>query len=396
MLDMARSEDGFATRAIHAGQGHDPSTGAVVVPIYQTATFAHEAVDRHKGYSYSRASNPTRTALETCLASLESADAGVAFASGLAACAAILDLLRHGDEVVAVSDLYGGVYRLFEQLYRPRGLIFTYVEAEQLAAADPLSPQTRLLWLETPTNPLLNVLDIAAAAQVAHRHNAQLVVDNTFASPYLQRPLEQGADIVVHSTTKYIGGHSDVIGGVVVTNDNVTAERLRFLQKAAGAVPSPLDCWLILRGAKTLAVRMREHSANARVVAEYLRDHPLVNRVFWPGFEDHPGHETATRQMDDYGGMVSFTLPVPRLAVTFVSRLRLFTLAESLGGVESLVDHPATMTHASMRDTAFAPAAELVRLSVGLEEPADLVADLDQALDSLTGIGSTPSAAAGR
>ena len=372
----------FETRAIHEGQEPDPATGAVTVPIYQTSTFVQETVGEHKGYDYSRAANPTRTALELCLASLEGAEHGVAFSSGLGAVTTILHLVAPGERVVCVNDVYGGVYRMFTQVYAPKGYEFEFVSAPELSAhlAEHLDERTRAVWLETPTNPLLNVVDIRAAAEAAHAAGAMVVVDNTFATPYLQRPLELGADLVVHSTTKYLGGHSDLIGGFAATNDPTVAERLYFLQKSLGAVPGPFDCWLVLRGLKTLAVRMRKHCENAQAVAAFLDGHPKVEQVLFPGLESHPGHETAKRQMADFGGMVSFLAESEEEAVAVCARTRVWRLAESLGGVESLIEHPARMTHASTADAPFAAPRNLVRLSVGIESADDLVADLEAAL----------------
>jgi cystathionine beta-lyase/cystathionine gamma-synthase len=368
----------FETRAIHDGQEPDPTTGAVIVPIYQTTTFAQSAVGEHKGYDYARVGNPTRTALETCLASLEGAAHGLAFSSGLGATTTIMHLVDPGEQVVCVNDVYGGVYRMFSQVYEPKGYRFAYAKPADIAGA--LDESTRLVWIESPTNPLLNIVDIRAVADAAHAVGALVVVDNTFATPYLQRPLELGADLVVHSTTKYLGGHSDVIGGFVATSDDKVAERLRFLQKSLGAVPGPFDCWLVLRGLKTLAVRMERHCANARRIAEFLEGHAAVKQVLYPGLASHPGHQLAARQMADFGGMVSFLAASEDEALALVARTKLFTLAESLGGVESLIEHPARMTHASTATGPFAAPAELVRLSVGIEGVDDLVADLAQAL----------------
>jgi cystathionine gamma-synthase len=372
----------FETRAIHDGQEPDPATGAVTVPIYQTSTYVQDAVGEHKGYDYARVANPTRTALQLCLASLESAEHGLAFSSGLGAVTTIMHLLSPGDRVVAVNDVYGGVYRMFSQVYEPKGYEFAWVSAADLGAglADHLDERTRIVWLETPTNPLLNVIDIRAAADAAHAAGAMVVVDNTFATPYLQRPLELGADIVVHSTTKYLGGHSDVVGGFAATNDPTVAERLQFLQKSLGAVPGPFDCWLVLRGIKTLAVRMRQHCENAHVIALWLSRHARVEQVLYPGLPTHPGHEIAARQMRDFGGMISFLVESEEEAVELVARTQVFQLAESLGGVESLIEHPARMTHASTADAPFAAPRNLVRLSVGLESAEDLLADLEAAL----------------
>jgi cystathionine beta-lyase/cystathionine gamma-synthase len=372
----------FETRAIHDGQDPDPATGAVTVPIYQTSTYVQEAVGEHKGYDYSRVANPTRTALQLCLASLESAEHGLAFSSGLGATTTIMHLVSPGDRIVAVNDVYGGVYRMFSQVYEPKGYEFTWLPAAEIGdnLAEHLDERTRIVWLETPTNPLLNVIDIGAAAEAAHAAGALVVVDNTFATPYLQRPLELGADIVVHSTTKYLGGHSDVVGGFAATNDPTIAERLQFLQKSLGAVPGPFDCWLVLRGIKTLAVRMRQHCQNAHEVAIWLSRHPLVEQVLYPGLPTHPGHEIAAKQMRDFGGMISFLVETEDEAVALVARTKIFQLAESLGGVESLIEHPARMTHASTADAPFAAPKNLIRLSVGLESAEDLVGDLEAAL----------------
>jgi cystathionine beta-lyase/cystathionine gamma-synthase len=372
----------FETRAIHEGQEPDPATGAVTVPIYQTSTYVQEAVGEHKGYDYARVANPTRTALQLCLASLESAEHGLAFASGLGAVTTIMHLISPGDRVVAVNDVYGGVYRMFSQVYEPKGYEFTWLPAADISdkLAEHLDERTRIVWLETPTNPLLNVIDIRAAAEAAHAAGALVVVDNTFATPYLQRPLELGADIVVHSTTKYLGGHSDVVGGFAATNDPTIAERLQFLQKSLGAVPGPFDCWLVLRGIKTLAVRMRRHSENAEVIALWLSRHPLVEQVLYPGLPTHPGHTIAAKQMRHFGGMISFLVETEDEAVALVARTKIFQLAESLGGVESLIEHPARMTHASTAEAPFAAPRNLIRLSVGLESAEDLVADLEAAL----------------
>jgi cystathionine gamma-synthase len=371
----------FETRAIHEGQEPDPSTGAVTVPIYQTSTYAQEAVGVHKGYDYARVANPTRTALQLCLASLESAEHGIAFASGLGAVTTIMHLVNPGDRVVLIADVYGGVYRMTSQVYEPKGYVFEYLPAEEFVNLGAhLDERTRLVWIETPSNPMLNVVDIRAAADAAHAAGAILAVDNTFATPYLQRPLELGADIVVHSTTKYLSGHSDVVGGFAATNDPTIAERLYFLQKSLGAVPGPFDCWLVLRGIKTLAVRMREHCKNAHAIAGWLARHPRVEKVLYPGLPTHPGHPIAARQMRDFGGMVSFLAESEEEAVAIVGRTSVFTLAESLGSVESLIEHPARMTHASTADAPFASPRNLVRLSVGIESVEDLIADLEAAL----------------
>jgi cystathionine beta-lyase/cystathionine gamma-synthase len=372
----------FETRAIHEGQEPDPATGSVTVPIYQTSTYVQEAVGVHKGYDYARVANPTRTALQLCLASLEGAEHGVAYSSGMGAVTTVMHLVSPLERVVCVNDVYGGVYRLFSQVYEPKGYEFEFlgVDAINRSLRDHIDERTRIVWLETPTNPLLNIVDIRAAAEAAHEVGAMVVVDNTFATPYLQRPLELGADIVVHSTTKYLGGHSDVVGGFVATNDPTVAERLYFLQKSLGAVPGPFDSWLVLRGLKTLAIRMRQHTENAKQVAEWLSGHEAVESVLYPGLPDHPGHEIAKRQMDDFGGMISFLAESEEAAVELVGRTKIWALAESLGGVESLIEHPARMTHASTAESSFAAPKNLVRLSVGIESADDLIADLEQAL----------------
>ena len=382
---MSTSEPGFATRAIHAGQEPDPETGAVVVPIYQTSTYAQSAVGEHRGYEYSRTGNPTRTALERCVASLEGGRHGLAFASGMAAESAIMQLLKPGDHTVAVDDLYGGTYRLFKRVLEPMGLTFSFVDGSEIQAVEAaFTDKTRMVWLESPTNPLLKLVDIAAVSRLAHEHGALVVVDNTFMSPYLQQPLALGADIVVHSATKFLGGHSDVVAGVLVVKTDELNERLAFIQNAVGAIPGPLDAWLVLRGIKTLAVRMREHDKNARLVAEFLAEHERVERVHYPGLPSHPQHALATRQMSGFGGMISFEvrggLPAAR---RLVERTRVFTLAESLGGVEALIELPAAMTHASIpaeTRRAHGVADGLVRISVGIEDVADLISDLDRAL----------------
>jgi cystathionine gamma-synthase len=368
----------FETRAIHEGQEPDPATGAVTVPIYQTSTYVQEAVGEHKGYDYSRTANPTRHALERCLASLEGADHGFAFASGMGATTTVAHLVSPGERVVAVNDVYGGTYRLFSKVYAPKGYNFEFAPAAELAGE--IDERTQLVWVETPTNPLLNVVDIRAVAGRAHEVGAIVVVDNTFATPYLQRPLELGADVVVHSTTKYLGGHSDLIGGFACTNDPTVAERLAFLQNSLGAVPGPFDAWLVLRGLKTLALRMQRHCENAEAVAGFLAGRPEVERVLYPGLADHPGHELAARQMSGFGGMVSFLAESAEEAHALAERTRIWKLAESLGGVESLIEVPAAMTHASTADAPFASPPSLVRLSVGIESADDLIADLEAAL----------------
>ncbi|HEV8193946.1 MAG TPA: cystathionine gamma-synthase [Ktedonobacterales bacterium] len=375
----------FATRAIHAGQEPDPTTGATITPIYQTSTYTQQGLGDNKGYEYSRSHNPTRTALQECLASLENAKYGLAFGSGMAATSAVLSVLRPGDHVLACDDLYGGTYRIFERVLRPMGIDFGYASARDTSAyAQKIRPETKMVWIETPTNPLLSLVDIAAVARIAREHGARLVVDNTFATPYLQQPLDLGAHAIVHSTTKYINGHSDVVGGALLTSDEELYEAVKFYENAAGGVPSPFDAWLTLRGVKTLAVRMRQHCENAMQVAKFLETHPRVLQVYYPGLASHLDHELAQRQMRDFGGMVSFAFDGTREDVdAFLRSLRLFALAESLGGIESLCCHPASMTHGSI------PAEErekrgvtdtLLRLSVGIEDVSDLVADLEQAL----------------
>jgi cystathionine beta-lyase/cystathionine gamma-synthase len=382
----------FETRAIHDGQDPDPATGAAVVPIYQTSTYVQDAVGQNKGYDYSRVANPTRTALQVCLASLEGAEHGIAFSSGLGATTTLMHLLNPGDRVVLIADVYGGVYRMTSQVYEPKGYSFDYVPAEEFVSLrERLDERTRMVWIETPSNPMLNIVDIRAAADAAHAVGAMLVVDNTFASPYLQQPLSLGADAVVHSTTKYLGGHSDVVGGFVATNDPTIAERLYFLQKSLGAIPGPFDSWLVLRGIKTLAVRMRKHCENARAIAAWLERRPEVERVLYPGLPSHPGHAIAARQMRDFGGMISFLVGSEEEAVELVGRTKLFQLAESLGGVESLIEHPARMTHASTADAPFAAPRNLIRLSVGIEATEDLLDDLESALVRAAATAGAPS-----
>ena len=371
----------FETRAIHAGQEPDPATGAIITPIYQTSTFVQEAVGVHKGYDYARVANPTRSALQVALASLENAEHGIAFSSGLGATTTLMHLVNPGERVVLIADVYGGVYRMTSQVYEPKGYLFDYLPAAKFAnLSDHLDANTRMVWIESPSNPMLNVVDIRAAADAAHAVGAILVVDNTFATPYLQNPLDLGADVVVHSTTKYLGGHSDVVGGFCGTNDPTIAERLYFLQKSLGAVPGPFDSWLVLRGIKTLAVRMRQHCENARTIAGWLVEQLGAEQVLYPGLPSHPGHEIAKRQMRDFGGMISFLADSEETAVELVGRTKLFQLAESLGGVESMIEHPARMTHASTADAPFAAPRNLIRLSVGIESVDDLIADLAAAL----------------
>jgi cystathionine gamma-synthase len=372
---------GFATRAIHVAQDPDPQTGAVIVPVYQTSTFAQSAVGEHKGWDYARSGNPTRDALQAAIASLENGRHGFAFASGLAGCDAVLRTLAPGDHVVMANDVYGGTYRQFARVHQPWGLAFDPVDLSDLdAVATAWRDATRMLWIETPTNPLMTIFDIRALSDFAHDRGAQVVVDNTFATPYLQQPLDLGADIVVHSTTKYIGGHSDVVGGAVVTNDDEVAERIGFLQNAIGGVPGPWDTWLTLRGLKTLALRMRAHCDNARSVVDVLESSDAVTQVLYPGLRTHPGHAIAERQMRDFGGMVSFRMADEEAALKACARFRVFTLAESLGGVESLVEHPGQMTHMSVAGSPLEVPADLVRLSVGIEDTDDLIEDVRQAL----------------
>jgi cystathionine gamma-lyase len=375
----------FSTKAIHAGQEPDPTTGSIMTPIYQTSTYAQTGMGEHKGYEYARTGNPTRTALEECIAALENGQYGLAFASGLAAESAVLNLLSAGDHIVSCDDLYGGTYRLFEKIMGRYEIKTSYVTASNIEEYEKaIRPNTKLIWLETPTNPLLSLVDIQAVAQIARRHQIRLVVDNTFSSPYFQRPLELGADIVLHSTTKYINGHSDVIGGALVVNDQELYESLKFHQNAAGAVPGPFDTWLTLRGIKTLAIRMRQHEENAHSVAKFLQEHPRVEKVYYPGLASHPDYQLAKRQMKGFGGMVSFQFRGELADVDrVVRRFKVFTFAESLGGVESLVCHPASMTHGSIpREIREARGLTdtLLRLSIGIEDIEDLLADLEQAL----------------
>lgn len=376
---------GFETRAVHAGQSPDSASGAVVTPITLSTTFAQDGVGIHKGFEYSRSGNPTRSALESCLASLENASFGFAFASGLAAEDNIIRLLQPGDRILLGNDAYGGTFRLISKVWTPLGIAWSAVDLTDIDSLVANWPaDTRMVWLETPTNPLLTCIDIEAVASAAHAHGALVVVDNTFATPYLQQPLSLGADIVVHSATKYLGGHSDVVGGFVALDDPNLAERIRFTQNAAGAIPAPFDCYLILRGVKTLAVRMERHCANARAIVDLLVGHRAVDRVLYPQLPDHPGHAAAAKQMRDFGGMVSFTCRGGEAAaLEVVKHTTLFTLAESLGAVESLIEHPGLMTHASAAGSPLQVPASLVRLSVGIESGDDLVADLAQALDHI-------------
>lgn len=376
----------IGTKFIHAGVEPDPSTGAIMTPIYQTSTFVQEAPAKHKGYEYARSQNPTRTALEAAFAAIENGKYGLAFSSGVAATDAVIKLLQPGDEVIAAADMYGGTYRLFTKIFTKFNIKFHYVNMQDANAVKPyINGNTRLIWTETPTNPLMNITDIAALSAIAKEYKLLLCVDNTFATPYLQNPLDLGADIVMHSVTKYLGGHSDVIQGCLMMNDDALREQLYFIQKSCGAVPGPMDCFLVLRGIKTLHVRMQRHCENGEKVAQFLRNHPKVGKVYWCGFEDHPGYEIAKKQMRGFGGMMSFTLKNDNVdeAKRVLSSTKLFALAESLGGVESLINHPATMTHASI------PTEErikngltdsLIRLSVGIEDADDLIDDLNQAI----------------
>ncbi len=374
----------FASKAIHAGQEPDPTTGAVIVPIYQTSTYAQESIGKHKGYEYARTQNPTRSALEGNLAALESGRAAFAFASGMAATNAVMTLLKAGDHVIVSDNTYGGTFRLFDKVLRKFGLEFSYVDAsEPQAVEDAVRAETRMVFVETPTNPVMALVDISAVAEITRRRGLRLVVDNTFMSPYFQRPLELGADIVVHSTTKYLNGHSDSVGGAVVLNDEEDIAQIKFIQNAAGAILSPMDSWLVLRGTKTLAVRMRQHDENGRVVAQFLSEHPEVRKVYYPGLKSHPQYELARRQMSGFGGMISFETGSLDRARRVLEGVRLLTLGESLGGVESLISHPATMTHASVPETErnrLGITDGLVRVSVGIEDAEDIIEDLDRAL----------------
>lgn len=383
---MSKKSLKFNSKTIHGGQQPDEAYGAVMPPIYQTSTYAQSTPGGHKGYEYSRSANPTRTALEQSLASIENGNYGLAFASGLSAIDAVIKLLSPGDEVISTNDLYGGSYRLFKQVFEKYGITFHFVGMTDLGkVAEKINSNTKLLWVETPTNPMMNIIDIRGAVELAKAHDLLLAVDNTFATPYLQRPLELGADIVMHSATKYLGGHSDVVVGVLVVRDKELADKLYFIQNASGAVCGPMDSFLVLRGIKTLHVRMQRHCENGKAIAHYLSKHPKIEKVYWPGFEEHPNHNIAREQMHDFGGMISF---IPKGssfkdAVQIVEKLQVFTLAESLGGVESLAGHPASMTHASIprqeREKSGVVDA-LIRLSVGIEDADDLIADLEQAI----------------
>ncbi|MFB1021939.1 MAG: PLP-dependent aspartate aminotransferase family protein [Vicingaceae bacterium] len=376
----------FGTKVIHAGLSPDPATGAVMTPIYQTSTYLQKAPGDHKGFAYSRTGNPTRKALEDNLAALENGKYGLCFGSGLAAIDAVIKLLKAGDEVISTNDLYGGSYRIFTEIFEPFGIKFKFISMEDASKIEQaITSNTKLIWAETPTNPMMNIIDIAAISEVAKKHNVLLAVDNTFATPYLQTPLNLGADIVMHSLTKYLGGHSDVIMGGLVCKDAALAERLYFIQNSSGAVCGPQDCFLVLRGIKTLHLRMQRHCENGKVIAHFLRNHPKIDNVYWPGFEDHPNHDIAKKQMNDFGGMISFTIRgnSKEDAYKVMSSLRVFTLAESLGGVESLVCHPVTMTHAAIpkKDRENSGIIDsLIRLSVGVEDVRDLQEDLEAAL----------------
>ena len=374
---------GFETRAIHAGQDPDPSTGSVIIPIYQTSTYVQDSLGKHKGYEYSRTGNPTRTALETCIASLEDGKYGLAFASGMGAETTIMYLFAPGDHFIVSNDVYGGTYRLFERVFAPYGLSFSYIDmTDPECVRHQIRKETRGVWLETPSNPLMKLIDLTAVSAIAHEHGLKVIVDNTFASPYGQQPLAMGADMVVHSSTKYLGGHSDAVGGLVVTSDEADYEKLKYLQNAVGAVPGPMDCFLVLRGIKTLGVRMRAHEANALKVARFLEQHPAVERLRYPGLPSHPQHDLAGRQMRCFGGMLSFEVRGGmESAQRIVENTRLFALAESLGGVESLIEHPGIMTHASVANSPLKVPDNLVRLSVGIEDAQDLIRDLAAAME---------------
>ena len=384
---MTTKPSGFATRAIHAGQEPDPATGAVTVPIYATSTYVQEEIGKHKGYEYARVSNPTRDRLETNLAALEGGTASRVFGSGMAAINAVATMLKAGDHVVAGHNLYGGTPRLFDQVLVNFGLTFTYVDTSDVSKVErAFQKNTRLVFLETPTNPLMQLCDLHAIGELSHRHGVEVVVDNTFMSPYFQRPIELGADMVIHSTTKFLNGHSDGLGGVVVCTKPEQAEKLAFLQKAAGAILSPFECWLILRGVKTLAVRMLQHDCNGRRVADYLSKHKKVQKVFYPGLSDHPQHELAKRQMSGFGSMIAFETGSLANANKMLRKVRVCSLAESLGGVETLISHPATMTHAAVGEEGrrkIGITDGLVRISVGIEDADDILADLDQALAAI-------------
>ncbi|MBA9075327.1 cystathionine gamma-synthase [Rufibacter quisquiliarum] len=376
----------FGTKTIHAGVAPDPTTGAIMTPIYQTSTYVQRSPGDHNGYEYSRTHNPTRTALQNAIAALENGKHGLCFASGMAATDCIIKMLKPGDEVISTNDLYGGTYRIFTKVFQDYGIKFTFVSMADISSIEQyVTENTKMVWVETPTNPLLNIIDIKGAADICKKHNLTLVVDNTFSTPYLQTPLDLGADIVMHSLTKYMAGHSDVVMGAIVVKEDAMAEKLAFLQNACGGTPGPQDCFLVLRGLKTLHVRMQRHCENGRKIAEYLKQHPKVEKVFWPGFESHPNHQIAKDQMRDFGGMISFVLKGDKQedAIQVLEKLHYFALAESLGGVESLCGHPATMTHASIPQVERLKGGlsdSLIRLSVGIEDVEDLIADLEQAI----------------
>jgi cystathionine beta-lyase len=376
----------FNTKVIHGNQKHDPSTGAVMPPIYQTSTYAQASPGDHKGYEYSRTANPTRTALENAFASIENGQYGLAFGSGLAAIDCIIKLLKPGDEVISINDLYGGTYRLFTKIFENYGIKFKFIGMEKAEIIENyISNKTKLIWIETPTNPMMNIIDIAAISTIVEKHQILVAVDNTFATPYLQNPLDQGADIVMHSATKYLGGHSDVVMGALIVSDKELADKLYFIQNSCGAICGPMDSYLVLRGLKTLHVRMQRHCENGKAVAEFLMKHPKIEKVYWPGFKNHPNHEIAKKQMKDFGGMVSFVTKGNKMEDAFkiVENLKIFTLAESLGGVESLSGHPASMTHASIPKEEREKTGvvdSLIRLSVGIEDIDDLITDLEKAL----------------
>lgn len=376
----------FGTKTIHAGVHPDPETGAIMTPIYQTSTYVQRSPGDHKGYEYSRTHNPTRTQLQDALAALENGKHGLCFASGMAATDAVVKLLKPGDEVISTNDLYGGTYRIFTKIYQAYGIKFHFIPMGEVASIEEyINENTRMIWVETPTNPLLNIIDIKGAAAIAKKHKVLLAVDNTFATPYLQTPLDLGADIVLHSLTKYMGGHSDTVMGALIVQDDDLAQRLAFIQNACGGTPGPQDCFLVLRGIKTLHLRMQRHCENGRAIAQYLQQHPKVEKVYWPGFETHPNHAIAQEQMRDFGGMISFVLKGDKMedAIQVLERFKFFSLAESLGGVESLCGHPASMTHASIpREERLKGGLSdsLIRLSVGVEDVEDLIADLEQAI----------------
>jgi len=376
----------FGTKAIHAGQEPDPSTGAIMTPIYQTSTYVQESPGIHKGYAYARGKNPTRVALEKCIAALENAKHGLCYSSGMGATDAIIKLLRPGDEVIVTDDIYGGSYRMFTKIFSHFGIVFHFVDMNNVAAINQLiNSKTKMMWVETPTNPMMKIIDISLCSEICKKHKLILAVDNTFSSPYLQNPLDHGADIVMHSVTKYIGGHSDLVMGATCTNDDSIQEQLAFIVNSCGAVPGPMDSFLSLRGIKTLHLRMERHCSNGKAIANFLRQHPKVDKVYWPGFPDHPNHEVAKKQMKDFGGMISFKLKGDSMQDAFkmAKRTIVFALAESLGGVESLIGHPASMTHGSIPKELREKAGvtdSLLRLSVGVEEPEDLIEDLNQAI----------------